>query len=86
VDLDGLARLFATPGLSGKFAPSSFFCGVSLVWEPVTPMPAEVPPHRVFAAAEELCANAALVGVALNAYSHIAIRSRSVVSRGLSGR
>jgi asparagine synthase (glutamine-hydrolysing) len=67
VDLDGLARLFTTPGLSGEFAPSSFFRGVTLVWPPVAPTTTAMPLSHVFAAAvEELCAAATTVGVALS--------------------
>lgn len=67
LDVDGLARLFTSPGLSGEFAPSSFFDGVELVWPPVTPASENLPLCQVFAeAVAELCADTATVGVSLS--------------------
>lgn len=67
MDLDGLARLFTGPGLSGEFAPSSFFRGVRLVWPPTLPSTTAQPLAPVFAGAvTELCADAGTVGVALS--------------------
>ncbi|HWE91877.1 MAG TPA: asparagine synthase C-terminal domain-containing protein [Pseudonocardiaceae bacterium] len=67
LDLDGLARLFTGPALSGEFMPSSFVEGVELVWQPVAPTPTDAPLSEVFAAAvAELCADAMAVGVSLS--------------------
>lgn len=67
MDLDGLARLFTSPGLSGEFAPSSYFQCVELVWTPVPPAPAETSLHQIFqAVVDELCGDASTIAVSLS--------------------